>query len=62
VVSDLGERDALREFRSCARTEAGNLYRFIGELISAGWFEDLLAEWGKVKESVKKNLHGSVLP
>ena len=62
VVSDLGEGEAMKEFRSHARSEARNLFRLIDALVAAGWFHDLLNEWRNVKASVKRSLPGLVRP
>jgi adenosylhomocysteine nucleosidase len=62
TVSDLGDEQALKEFKMHARSAAQILFRHIDGLIASNWFGRFLAEWDKVPPGVKAKMPASVLP
>lgn len=62
VVSDLGDEDALRDFRRNARRCSQGLYRFIGDLLQSGWLVNVYEEWKKSPRGHAEKLPQRVLP
>jgi len=62
VVSDLGDEDALRDFRRNARRCAQLLYRFVRDCLEAGWFVSLYDLWKTVPRGQVEHLPQKVLP
>ena len=46
VVTDLGDRNALRDFRAQVRPRSRELYRYLGGLLESGWFGRFLRALG----------------
>ncbi|HEY9594767.1 MAG TPA: hypothetical protein VHE79_09835 [Spirochaetia bacterium] len=62
AISDLGDEDALRDFRRNARRSAGSLYRFLRDAIEAGWFATLHEMWKSAPRTHRERLAEKVLP
>lgn len=62
VVSDLGDEDALRDFRRNARRCSQVLYRLIGDGLEGGWFIGLYEQWKAVPRGQVERLPQKVLP
>jgi len=62
VVSDLGDEDALRDFRRNARRCSQGLYRFVRDGLEAGWFAGLYELWKQAPRSLVERLPSRVLP
>jgi adenosylhomocysteine nucleosidase len=62
VVTDLGDEDALRDFRRNARRCAQVLYRCIRDCLEAGWFVSLYEQWKTVPHGQVERLPQKVLP
>jgi adenosylhomocysteine nucleosidase len=62
VVSDLGDEDALRDFRRNAKRCAQGLYRFIRDGLEAGWFAGLHAQWQALPRGLVDKMPQKVLP
>ena len=62
VVSDLGDMDALRDFRRNARRCSEGLYRFIGDSLESGWFAAVYEKWKAAPRSHAERLPQRVLP
>jgi len=62
IVTDLGDRNALRDFRRQVRPRARELYRYLAGLTESGWFGRFLARWGRLEPSLLASLPSKVLP
>jgi nucleoside phosphorylase len=62
IVTDLGNEQALDDFRSNVKKKAKELYRFIRILTEYGWFDQLLEHWRKLDSAVIDGLAQHVLP
>jgi nucleoside phosphorylase len=62
VVSDLGDEDALRDFRRNARRSSQALYRFIRHCLEAGWFTGVYEQWKLAPRGQVERLPSRVLP
>jgi nucleoside phosphorylase len=62
VVTDLGDRNALRDFRSQMRPRSRELYRYLAHLGESGWFGRFLERWGRLEPSLLASLPSRVLP
>jgi len=62
IVSDLGDEDALRDFRHNARRSSQLLYRFIADALEAGWFASFHEQWRGVSRAHVDRLPQRVLP
>jgi nucleoside phosphorylase len=62
IVTDLGDRNALRDFRRQVRPRARELYRYLGGLVESGWFGRFLEHWGRLEPSLLASLPSRVLP
>ena len=62
VVSDLGDEDALRDFRRNARRCSQGLYRFIGDSLESGWFVKVYDQWRQSPRGHGDRLPQKVLP
>ena len=62
VVSDLGDEDALRDFRRNARRCSQGLYRFIGDSLESGWFVKVYEQWKQSPHGQVDRLPQRVLP
>jgi adenosylhomocysteine nucleosidase len=62
VVTDLGDRNALRDFRRQLRPRAHELYRYLGGLVESGWFGRFLEQWNRLEPSLLASLPSRVLP
>lgn len=62
AVSDLGDQDALRDFRRNARRCSQGLYRFIGDSLESAWFEKVYEQWTRVPHGQVDRLPQRVLP
>jgi adenosylhomocysteine nucleosidase len=62
IVSDLGDEDALRDFRRNARRSSQVLYRFLREVFEAGWIASLMDQWKAIPRSQRDRLPQKVLP
>ena len=62
AVSDLGDEDALRDFRRNVRRCVQGLYRFIRDALEAGWFMELHHKWQAVPRGQIDKLPQRVLP
>ncbi len=62
IVSDLGDEDALRDFRRNARRCSQRLYRFLRDGLEAGWFAGLYEQWKQAPRGMVERLPSRVLP
>jgi len=62
AVSDLGDEDAMRDFRRNVRRCVQGLYRFIRDALEAGWFVELNRKWQAVPRGQVDKLPQRVLP
>jgi nucleoside phosphorylase len=62
IVTDLGNEQALNDFRSNIKKQARELYRYIQVLSEYGWFNHFLDCWQKLGPAVLDRLPQSVLP
>jgi adenosylhomocysteine nucleosidase len=62
VVSDLGDEDALRDFRRNARRCAASLYKFLRDALEAGWFASFHEAWKAAPRTHTERLAQKVLP
>jgi adenosylhomocysteine nucleosidase len=62
IVTDLGDRNALRDFRGQVRSRSRELYRFLAVLLESGWFGRFLEQWGRLPPSLLDSLPAKVLP
>lgn len=62
TVSDLGDEDALRDFRHNAKRCAQELYRFVRDALESGWFASFHAQWKSVPRGAVDRLPQRVLP
>jgi len=62
VVSDLGDEDALRDFRRNARRCSQGLYKFLRDGLEAGWFAGVYEQWKQAPRNVVERLPSRVLP
>jgi adenosylhomocysteine nucleosidase len=62
TVSDLGDEDALRDFRRNARRAAQSLYRFLREALESGWFAQFHEQWQASARGQAERMPGRVLP
>jgi nucleoside phosphorylase len=62
IVTDLGDRNALRDFRRQVRPRAGELYRYLAQLMESGWFGRFLERWVRLEPSLLASLPSKVLP
>jgi adenosylhomocysteine nucleosidase len=62
VVTDLGNQDALRDFRKQVKPRSRELYRYLCALLECGWFGRFLEHWGRLEPSLLASLPSRVLP
>jgi len=62
VVSDLGDEDALLEFRRNARRCSQGLYRFLRACLESGWFAAVYEQWKQAPRGQVDRLPTRVLP
>ena len=62
IVSDLGDEDALRDFRRNARRASHLLYQFLAQALEAGWFASFQEHWRGVSHAHVERLPQRVLP
>jgi nucleoside phosphorylase len=62
IVTDLGDRSALRDFRSQVRPRSRELYRYLARLSESGWFGRFLEHWGRLEPELLTSLPSKVLP
>ena len=62
VVTDLGDRNALRDFRAQIRPRSRELYGYLGGLLESGWFARFLRHWSLLQSSLLASLPARVLP
>jgi nucleoside phosphorylase len=62
IVTDLGDEQALSEFRANIKKKARELYRYIQVLAEYGWFDRFYECWRKLDRSTVDRLPQSVLP
>lgn len=62
VITDLGNENALKDFRKNVKQRSKDLYRYIQMLIETGWFDRFIGQWQQVDYEVINKLPCSVLP
>jgi len=62
IVSDLGDEDALRDFRRNARRSSQRLYRLLRAALESGWFAGVSEQWKKAPRGMAERLPSRVLP
>lgn len=62
VVTDLGNEQALGDFRANIKREARQLYRYLQVLAEYGWFDSLLECWQRLEPAAVDRLPQRVLP
>jgi nucleoside phosphorylase len=62
IVTDLGNEQALDDFRANIKKQARELYRYIQVLAEYGWFDHFLECWQRLDPGTIDRLPQSVLP
>lgn len=62
LVSDLGDGNALRDFRKNAKQHLPALYRLIATLLVEGWMKDFLSRWHTLPHARSMKLWRAVRP
>jgi nucleoside phosphorylase len=62
IATDLGNEQALNDFRANIKKKARELYRYVQVLAEYGWFDHFLEFWQKLDSAVIDKLPQSVLP
>ncbi|MCK5005807.1 MAG: hypothetical protein KAR73_00375, partial [Spirochaetales bacterium] len=62
IVTDLGNEQALKEFRSNIKKKSRELYKYVQVLAEYGWFDHFLESWQKLEPSTIDKLPQYVLP
>jgi nucleoside phosphorylase len=62
IVTDLGNEQALKEFRSNIKKKARELYQYIKVLAEYGWFDQFLESWQMLGAGNIDKLPQNVLP
>jgi adenosylhomocysteine nucleosidase len=62
VVTDLGDEQALSQFRSNVKVQAQELYRYLRLLLESGWFGHFLQIWAAFGALASETLPEQVLP
>jgi nucleoside phosphorylase len=62
IVTDLGDQNALLDFRRQVKPRARELYRYLSALLAAGWFERFLERWRRLEPRLLASLPDRVLP
>ena len=62
VISDLGDNNALRDFRRNVKEQSRELYRYIQILLETGWFGRFHSSWMELNNTVRQSLSAQVLP
>lgn len=62
VVSDLGDEDAMRDFRRNARRCSQTLFRFLRDCLDSGWFISVYDQWKEMPRTQVERLPSRVLP
>jgi nucleoside phosphorylase len=62
IITDLGDEQALREFRTNVKKKARELYRYIQVLAEYGWFDHFLECWQKLDPATLDRLEQNVRP
>jgi nucleoside phosphorylase len=62
IVTDLGDEQALSDFRANVKNKARELYRYVQVLAEFGWFDRFRECWQKLDRSVVDRLPQKVLP
>ena len=62
IVTDLGDEQALNDFRANVKKKARELYRYLQVLAEYGWFGRFHECWQKLDRSIIDRLPQSVLP
>ncbi len=62
VVSDMGDEDALRDFRRTARRSTTALYRFLLRALEEGWMGSFHDQWKALPRGQRERLPQRVLP
>jgi adenosylhomocysteine nucleosidase len=62
IVSDLGNEEALRDFRRHVKPQSRVLYGYIGLLLETGWFGRFQTGWRELDTEVREGLSAQVLP
>jgi len=62
VVSDLGDKHALKDFIFNIKACTKKLYRYILVLLNQGWFADFNEQWLKLNKNIIQKISDSVLP
>ena len=62
IVTDLGNEQALKEFRSNIKKKSGELYKYVQVLAEYGWFDHFLESWRILRSATIDKLPQYVLP
>ena len=62
IVTDLGNEQALEDFRTNIKKSARELYRYVQVMAEYGWFDHLLELWQRLDPGTVERLPQSVLP
>jgi nucleoside phosphorylase len=62
IVTDLGNEQAINDFRANVKKKARELYRYVQVLAEYGWFGHFLECWNKLDPAAVERLPQSVLP
>lgn len=62
VATDLGDEQALSQFRANVKAQGRELYRYLRLLLESGWFGRLLQAWAGLGRQVCEGLPDLVLP
>lgn len=62
IVTDLGDSNALSDFRSNVKIRSKELYSYLNALIETGWFNHFCEVWQQLGKEVLEELPASVKP
>jgi nucleoside phosphorylase len=62
VATDLGDEQALRQFRANVKAQAQELYAYLRQLLESGWFGRFLSGWASLDAPLREGLAEQVKP
>jgi len=62
VVTDVGDENAVRDFRKNVHRSTRVLYQYLGALLRGGWFADFMRAWDGRDDASLDRLQEAVLP
>ncbi|MBA7680149.1 5'-methylthioadenosine/S-adenosylhomocysteine nucleosidase [subsurface metagenome] len=62
IVTDLGNENALQDFRKNVKRKSRDLYCLIHLLVETGWFSRFMEKWTQIDKAIIRKLPSFVLP